>query len=82
MSSYGVDKPDRRFGMEIHNLTDFFKTSTIKQLRDTVDTGGKICAFNLGSSLPLTRKQGDEIVTMASAIKALKYEKGKQKEKK
>jgi aspartyl-tRNA synthetase len=57
MENYGCDKPDLRFGMKIHNLTDIVKGKDFKVFDDAEFIGG-ICAENCSE---FTRKQLDTL---------------------
>ena len=57
MDYYGSDKPDIRFGMKIHEITDMVKGHGFSVF-DSVDYVGAICAEGLAS---YTRKQLDEL---------------------
>lgn len=48
-AQYGSDKPDLRFGLEIHDATNLFKDTELKFLRAVVDKGGKIGALHARS---------------------------------
>jgi aspartyl-tRNA synthetase len=47
MASYGSDKPDIRFGLEIQEISEIVKSSTSDMLKKAVDQGG---AFGIGSA--------------------------------
>lgn len=57
MDNYGSDKPDIRFGMTIHELTDLLKGHGFSVF-DGVDYIGGIC---VGGAAAYTRKQIDEL---------------------
>ncbi|MCF0260387.1 MAG: aspartate--tRNA ligase [Erysipelotrichaceae bacterium] len=42
MNTYGIDKPDNRFGMELQDLTDLFKGSEFIPFKNALDNGGVI----------------------------------------
>ncbi len=46
-SLYGSDKPDLRFGLEIHDATPLFKNTELKFLRSVIDNGGKIGGIHI-----------------------------------
>ncbi len=46
-SLYGSDKPDIRFGLEIHDATSLFKNTELKFLRSVIDNGGKIGGIHI-----------------------------------
>ena len=59
MDRYGSDKPDVRFGMEIHDLTEAFKTSDFKVFKSTIENGGQIKAINAKGAAHYSRKDID-----------------------
>lgn len=61
MNLYGSDKPDRRFGMEMKDLTEFFKSSSFKIARSVIDEGGFAKGFVIPNfSERMSRRLGDE----------------------
>ncbi len=51
MDRFGSDRPDLRFGMELHSLTDVFATSEFKVFAGAIAAGGRvkgICARGAG----------------------------------
>lgn len=46
MNRYGIDKPDTRFGLELKDVTELFKTSGFKVFADIASKGGTIKALN------------------------------------
>jgi len=45
MARFGSDKPDMRFGLEVHDMTKLFADTELKFLKTTVAQGGKIGAL-------------------------------------
>ncbi|SHJ72309.1 aspartyl-tRNA synthetase [Anaerobranca californiensis DSM 14826] len=45
MNKYGSDKPDTRFGMEIHDLSDILKSTEFKVFSQTIQSGGTVRAI-------------------------------------
>ncbi|SES97222.1 aspartate--tRNA ligase [Anaerobranca gottschalkii] len=45
MNKYGSDKPDTRFGMEIHDLSDILQNSQFKVFTQTLQSGGTVRAI-------------------------------------
>lgn len=58
MEKYGSDKPDRRYGMEMVDLTEVFKNSEFKIVKDVLEKGGRVKGFK--ASIPMSRKIADE----------------------
>ncbi len=60
--NYGSDKPDTRYGMKFHDLTNYFKKSTPDFIRKSIENGKRISGFiakDLSSNY--SRKKIDEI---------------------
>ncbi|NPB06849.1 MAG: aspartate--tRNA ligase [Aquificae bacterium] len=79
LERYGTDKPDRRFGMELVELTDLFKESAFKVFREPAASGGKVKAIKVPKLL--SRKELDELTRFVRGLGAgglawVKYEKG------
>ncbi len=47
MDKYGSDKPDTRFGMLIHDLSDIVKDSSFKVFANTVADGNYVRAIRV-----------------------------------
>ncbi len=58
MEKYGSDKPDRRYGMELQDLTSYFTSSQFKVIADVLSKGGGVKGFK--AKIPISRKIGDE----------------------
>lgn len=57
MEKYGVDKPDTRFGLELHDVTDIVRNSEFKLFRDAA----LVKALVVPGGAELTRKEIDEL---------------------
>eukprot|EP01035_Chromulina_nebulosa_P034025 gene34025-45607_t len=68
MNRFGVDKPDLRFGLELVDFTELFKTSSFKVFASTATGGGAIKALNAKGLADLT--QG-ELKTLEEIAKSL-----------
>jgi aspartyl-tRNA synthetase len=62
---YGSDKPDRRFGMELVDLGEFFRESSFKVFRSALDAGGVVKAINAKGFAGITIGQADELTEIA-----------------
>ncbi len=62
---YGSDKPDLRFGMELHDVTELFEPA-----REAFHIEGSVQAMVATGAAALSRKQLDEIVEHAKSIGA------------
>jgi aspartyl-tRNA synthetase len=65
VSRYGSDKPDRRFGMELVDLGDDFRSSSFKVFRGALDAGGVVKAINAKGFADITIGQADELTDIA-----------------
>lgn len=65
MNRYGSDKPDLRFGLEFVDLTDVFRTSEFAAFRKPVDEGGVVKALCVPGAAEYSRKELDDLQTMA-----------------
>lgn len=71
MNTYGSDKPDVRFGMEINDLTDTVKNVDFVVFKSAVENGGSVRAIvakNAASTL--TRKKIDKLTEFVKGIGA------------
>ncbi|MBI2497795.1 MAG: aspartate--tRNA ligase [Opitutae bacterium] len=68
MNRYGVDKPDTRFGLELADFSELFKTSGFKVFASTVAAGGSVKAVNAKGLADIT--QG-EITALEEIAKSL-----------
>ncbi len=55
MLRYGSDRPDRRLGVEIVDLTDVFRGSQFKVFGGTVESGGVVRALRARGDFPRSR---------------------------
>ena len=65
VSRYGSDKPDRRFGMELVDLGEDFRSSGFKVFRGALEAGGVVKAINAKGFAGLTIGQSDELTEIA-----------------
>lgn len=63
--SYGIDKPDLRFELKIHDITKLFETSEIKFLKKVIEDKGRIGAL-LVTTKQFTRSELDSYVELAT----------------
>ena len=70
MSTYGIDKPDLRFGMEIVNITQTVKDCGFGVFENTVKAGGVVGAIVFKGGARLSRKQLDELQDKAKSAGA------------
>src|SRR6184192_1777365 len=65
VSRYGSDKPDRRFGVQLVDLSDEFRSSSFKVFRSALDAGGVVKAINAKGFAGITIGQADELTEIA-----------------
>jgi aspartyl-tRNA synthetase len=65
VGKYGSDKPDRRFGMELVDLGEIFRSSGFKVFRGALDAGGVVKAINAKGFAGITIGQADELTEIA-----------------
>ena len=61
MDSYGIDRPDLRFGMKMHDLSDTFKTLDFKVFQNVISSDGIIKGFSVPQAFEFTRKEIDDL---------------------
>jgi aspartyl-tRNA synthetase len=62
---YGSDKPDRRFGVQLVDLSDDFRASGFKVFRGALDAGGVVKAINAKGFAGITTGQIEELTETA-----------------
>src|SRR5437868_3679151 len=65
---FGSDKPDRRFGMELVDLSDDFRASGFKVFRGALDAGGVVKAINAKGFAGITTGQIEELTETAKVF--------------
>jgi aspartyl-tRNA synthetase len=65
MNQYGSDKPDRRFGMKLTDLSSVFKDSQFKVFKGALDAGGVVKAINAKKFACITTGQIEEMTELA-----------------
>lgn len=62
MSRFGSDKPDTRYGMEIHDISDIVKSCGFSVFTGAIEGGGSVRAINAKNGVSvLTRKEIDKL---------------------
>ncbi len=67
---YGSDKPDRRFGVQLVDLSDDFRASGFKVFRGALDAGGVVKAINAKGFAAITTGQIEELTEIAKVFGA------------
>jgi aspartyl-tRNA synthetase len=70
VSRYGSDKPDRRFAVQLVDLSDEFRSSGFKVFRGALDAGGVVKAINAKGFAGITIGQVDELTEIAKTFGA------------
>lgn len=70
MNRFGVDKPDLRFGLELVDFSETFKTSAFKVFQSTVASGGVIKALNAKGLADLTQGELKALEDIAKSLGA------------
>jgi len=70
LNRYGIDKPDTRFGMELADFTQEFKTSTFKVFSGAIANGGVVKALNAKGLAGATQGQIETMTEYAKSFGA------------
>ena len=75
MDRYGSDKPDIRFGMELHDVTDMVRDCEFAVFKGAVENGGSVRGINAKGQGGMPRKKIDKLVSFAKdyGAKGLAY---------
>ena len=68
MLRYGSDRPDRRRGTEIHDLTDAFRGSEFKVFAGAIESGGVVRGLKAAGEFP--RSRFDQLTERAQGLGA------------
>ncbi len=67
MARYGNDRPDVRFGMELHDITDIVRDSGFKVFASVAQSGGVVKAINAKGAGDWSRGDVEKLATIAEA---------------
>ncbi len=70
LDRYGTDKPDLRFGIEIHNVTDLTGGSEFRVFNVVIENGGQIKAIAAPGCAGYSRRDIDELTRLANGAGA------------
>jgi aspartyl-tRNA synthetase len=70
VGTFGSDKPDRRFGLHLVELSDVFRDSAFKVFRGAIERGGVIKAINAKGFAGITTGQMNELEALAKKFGA------------
>jgi aspartyl-tRNA synthetase len=84
MNRFGIDKPDTRFGIEIADFTEEFRSSSFKVFSGAIASGGVVKAINAKGLADATQGQIETMTEYAKGFGAkglafIKVEKGEWK---
>ncbi len=84
LNRYGIDKPDTRFGMELVDFTEEFRSSSFKVFSGAIANGGVVKALNAKGLADATQGQIETMTDYAKSFGAkglayIKVEKGEWK---
>jgi len=65
LARYGSDKPDTRFGMELHDLAEVFAASDLRVFQSALASGGAIRGIVVPGAGGYSRKQVDDLTALA-----------------
>ncbi|MDO5336514.1 MAG: aspartate--tRNA ligase [Eubacteriales bacterium] len=70
MDRYGSDKPDLRFGMELHDVSEVVKGTGFAVFKNALDNGGSVRGINAQGQGAMPRKKIDKLVEFAKTYGA------------
>ena len=70
MDRFGSDKPDLRFGMELHNVSDVVKGCEFAVFKNALENGGSVRGINAEGQGHMPRKKIDALVEYAKGVGA------------
>ncbi|MGN0250130.1 MAG: aspartate--tRNA ligase [Oliverpabstia sp.] len=75
MDRFGSDKPDLRFGMELHNVSEVVKDCEFVVFKNALENGGSVRGINAKGQGCMPRKKIDKLVDFAKdyGAKGLAY---------
>ena len=75
MDRFGSDKPDMRFGMELHDVSDIVKDCGFSVFTGALENGGSVRGINAEGQGSMPRKKIDKLVEFAKGYgaKSLAY---------
>ncbi|MDQ8154738.1 MAG: aspartate--tRNA ligase [Gemmatimonadota bacterium] len=70
MERYGCDRPDLRYGLEIHDFTAAFAPLDFVVTKSAIDGGGRVRGIRVPGGAAWSRKQVDELEALAKGAGA------------
>lgn len=68
MEKYGCDRPDLRFGMELHNLDDLVSQSTFSVFLDQLKEGGTVKGLTVKGGANISRKEIEDYTAFVGRL--------------
>ena len=65
MERYGSDRPDLRYGLEIHDMTSAVSRADFNVTRSAIAAGGRVRGIRVPGGAAMSRKQVDEVEAIA-----------------
>ena len=70
METYGTDKPDLRFGMELIDVSEIFAASEFRVFKSALEAGGAVKCILAPKSADMSRKDVDALTESAKTLGA------------
>ena len=70
MDRFGSDKPDMRFGMELHDVSEVVKDCGFVVFKNALEAGGSVRGINVKGQAAMSRKKIDKLVDHAKGCGA------------
>ena len=70
MDRFGSDKPDLRYGMELHDITEIVRNCEFTVFRSAIEAGGSVRGINAKGQGGMPRKKIDALVEFAKGYGA------------
>jgi aspartyl-tRNA synthetase len=70
MERYGIDRPDLRYGLAIEDVSEVFRGSELAVTRGALEAGGRVRGIRVPGGAALSRKQVDELESVAKSAGA------------
>ena len=67
MDRFGTDKPDIRFGLELHDISQLAADSEFKVFKGAVESGGSVRGIAVGGLGDLSRRELDDLTAVATS---------------
>jgi len=70
MERYGCDRPDLRYGLELHDVTPVFGASELSFVKAAIERGERVRGLRVPGGARMSRKQTDELEQLAKGAGA------------